>query len=53
MPAKPETEQAQLAAQFREECLAEGIIKPESEAANDEYLLRCASLVDRDRMAKV
>jgi hypothetical protein len=43
MPAKSEEEQAQLAAQFREECLAEGVIAPESEAAHDEYLLRCVS----------
>lgn len=39
MPPKSSEEQQQILKTFREECLAEGVIKPESEAAHDDHLL--------------
>jgi hypothetical protein len=44
MPQKTQEEQDQLAAQFREECIAEGVVAPESEAANDPALLKSVLL---------
>ena len=43
MPPKSSEEQQQILKTFREECLAEGVIKPESEAANDDHLLLCVT----------
>jgi hypothetical protein len=43
MLSKSHEEQQRLVEQFREECLTEGVITPESEPAHDEHILLCVA----------